>query len=381
MNPVIWKVGLISFFADLSSELLYPVTPVFLKEVLHASMASIGLIEGIAELVASLLKGWAGRASDRVGKRRVFVWSGYLLSTLSKAAIGLAQGWGGVLLARSLDRVGKGVRTAPRDALIAESVPKEQLGLAFGVHRGMDTLGAVIGPLLALLLLEIWGKGRLRDFYFLALIPGTVAVLFALKLPDRIRDSVPVQKPRARFSIEGLPRRYFLFLIAWGIFSFANSSDAFLLLRVQQNGDSLERVVLMYCLFNLVYAVTAPGFGRLSDRWGRLTLMKLSLLVFAGVYFGFALAWNPWILFMLYGAFMGMSEGVGKALVAEMVPEGREHDLGASAQGWFGLVTGVAALGASLTAGLLWDQVGPSAPFIYGGMGAVLSLVVFAFLR
>lgn len=380
MNPIVWKVGVISFFADLSSELLYPITPVFLTQVLHASMASVGLIEGFAELTASFLKGWAGRESDRIGKRRVFIWSGYLLSTLSKASIGFAQGWGGVLLARSLDRVGKGVRTAPRDAMIAEAVPKKELGLAFGIHRGMNTLGAVIGPLLALVLLGVWGEERLRDFYFLALIPGTIAVFLCFALPETPAEEVSV-RPRSRFSIEGLPRKYFLFLIGWGIFSFANSSDAFLLLSVQKNGNPLVRVVLMYCLFNLVYALSSPVLGRLADRWGRMNLLKVSLILFSLVYWGFSKAWNPWVLFACYGLFMGMSEGVGKALVAEMVPTGKEKELGASAQGWFGLVTGVATLGASLTAGLLWDAMGPSAPFVYGSCGALLSLVVFILLK
>jgi MFS family permease len=344
-------------------------------------MASVGLIEGIADLTASLLKGWSGRASDRIRKRRVFVWSGYLLSTFSKASIGFAQGWFGVLLARSLDRVGKGIRTAPRDAMIADAVPKKELGFAFGVHRGMDTLGAVIGPLVALLLLEIWGEGRLRDFYFLALIPGGLAVLMCFALPEKhvVRETVPDRA--SGLGIEGLPRRYFIFLIAWGIFSFANSSDAFLLLSVQHNGNTLHRTVMMYCLFNLVYALSSPIFGRISDRVGKMNMMRASLLVFSSVYFGFSRAWNPWLLFPLYGVFMGMSEGVGKALVAEMVPAGKERMLGAGAQGWFGLVTGVASLGASLTAGLLWDQVGPGAPFIYGGVGAFLSFIVFMFLK
>ncbi|NDD92909.1 MFS transporter [bacterium] len=187
MNPVILKVGLISFFADLSSELLYPITPLFITGVLHASMTSLGAIEGCAELTASLLKGWAGKKSDQLGSRRTFVWGGYLISTLSKASIGIASTWVGVLVARSLDRVGKGVRTAPRDALIAESVPKEQLGFAFGVHRGMDTLGAVLGPLLALLLLGVYGEGNLRSFYFYALIPGVCAVILATRLPETLK--------------------------------------------------------------------------------------------------------------------------------------------------------------------------------------------------
>ncbi len=383
MNPVILKVGLISFFADLSSELLYPITPIFLTTVLHASMTSVGLIEGVAELTASFLKVWAGRLSDRAGKRRPFVWGGYLVSTLSKASIGLATSWFGVLVARSMDRVGKGVRTAPRDALIAESVDKSELGLAFGIHRGMDTLGAVLGPLAALALLEFYGTGHLRMFYLLALFPGAFAVLLAMKLPEAANSRAPaLSVPKSeRAALAELPRSYFVFMLGWGIFSFVNSSDAFLLLRTQGNGNSLGHTVIMYCLFNLVYALSSPFLGKLSDRIGKLTTLKASLVVFALVYFGFGWGVSPWVLFPVYGLFMGMSEGVGKALVAELVPAGRARELGATAQGFFGMVSGLSALGASLMAGMLWDRVGPEAPFYYGGFGAILALFVFLFFR
>lgn len=396
MNPVILKVGLISFFADLSSELLYPITPLFITGVLHASMTSLGMIEGCAELTASLIKGWAGKKSDQVGSRRKFVWGGYLISTLSKASIGLAGSWVGVLVARSLDRVGKGVRTAPRDALIAESVPKEQLGFAFGVHRGMDTLGAVLGPLFTIYLLGIYGQESLRSFYFYALIPGLLAVILATRLPETVKAGAKAAMNLAgdlSRSLQGsgamtsngrlaqLPRSYFVFMLGWGIFSFANSSDAFLILKTQNHETSLTRTVFMYCLFNLVYAVSSPFLGKIADRFGKLFVLKVSLVVFAGVYVGFGLGLNPWILFPVYGLFMGMSEGVGKALVADFVPEGRQKDLGATAQGFFGLVTGISALGASLIAGLLWDQFGESAPFFYGAGGALLSLIVFLILR
>jgi MFS family permease len=381
MNPVILKVGIISFFADLSSELLYPITPLFITGVLHASMTSLGAIEGCAELTASLLKGWAGKKSDEVGKRRKFVWGGYLISTLSKASIGLATSWAGVLIARILDRVGKGIRTAPRDALIAESVPKEQLGFAFGVHRGMDTLGAVLGPLLAVFLLGVYGEGNLRNFYFLALIPGLLAVALATRLPEVVHQLKKKAKTAATRKLSALPRSYFVFMLGWGIFSFVNSSDAFLILRTQNHGNGLVQTVLMYCAFNLVYALSSPFLGKLSDRYGKLLMLKVSLFVFAMVYFGFGVGINPWILFPVYGLFMGMSEGVGKALVADFVPEGKQGELGATAQGFFGMVTGISALGASLIAGLLWDQFGESAPFIYGGVGALLSLIVFLVLR
>jgi len=381
MNPIIIKVGLISFFADLSSELLYPITPLFITNVLHASMTSLGVIEGCAELTASVLKGWAGKKSDEWGRRKEFVWGGYLISTLSKASIGLAGSWLGVLFARSLDRVGKGVRTAPRDALIAESVPKEELGFAFGVHRGMDTFGAVIGPIFAVLLLQHYGESNLRNFYFMALIPGLLAVALATRLPEVI-SKVKVKIAQSRKGkLNQLPKSYFSFMVGWGIFSFVNSSDAFLILKTQNHGKSLIQTVLMYCVFNLVYAVTSPFFGRFSDRYGKLFVLKISLVVFSGVYFGFGLGLNPWLLFPVYGIFMGMSEGVGKALVADFVPEGRSHDLGATAQGFFGMVTGLSALGASLIAGLLWDQIGDTAPFFYGGFGSLLSLVVFLFFR
>ena len=381
MNPVVVKVGLISFFADLSSELLYPITPLFLTRILHASMTSVGLIEGCAELTASLLKGWAGKKSDQVGKRRVFVWGGYLVSTLSKALIGFSGSWLGVLVARCLDRVGKGVRTAPRDALIAESVSKEELGLAFGIHRGMDTLGAVLGPLAAILILSRTGEDHLRSFYFYSLIPGAVAIYLATRLPDAIqRVKVTVQSQRAG-RLSELPRPYFRFMIGWGIFSLVNSSDAFLILRTQGNGHSLIQTVMMYCLFNLVYAVSSPLIGQASDRFGKLPILKLSLFVFALVYFGFGLGLNPWVLFALYGVFMGMSEGVGKALVADFVPLDQQKELGATAQGFFGMVTGLSALVASLIAGLLWDHIGPEAAFYYGGGGAILSIIVFLFLR
>jgi MFS family permease len=381
MNPVIIKVGLISFFADLSSELLYPITPIFLTQVLHASMTSLGLIEGCAELTASLLKGWAGRKSDEMGRRREFVWMGYLISTLSKASIGLASSWFGVLVARSLDRVGKGVRTAPRDALIAESVPREQLGLAFGIHRGMDTLGAVFGPLLALYLLKIWGEGSLRQFYFLSIIPGLFAVGLAFRLPETIKRVKGAAQKVRRASLSKLPRSYFLFMLGWGVFSITNSSDAFLLLRARSNGSTMTSTVLMYCLFNLVYALLSPIFGKLSDRIGKPLMLKFSLVAFAMVYFGFAYSISPWLLFPVYGIFMAMSEGIGKALIAEFVPAGKESELGATAQGFFGMVTGFSALGASLAAGLLWDHISPTAPFIYGGFGAILSLIVFLFLK
>ncbi len=342
-------------------------------------MTSLGVIEGLAELTASLLKVKIGIKSDQIGKRRPFVWVGYLISTLSKASIGLASSWLGVLISRVLDRVGKGIRTAPRDALIAESVPQEQLGLAFGIHRGMDTLGAVLGPILALVLLSHWGSEHLRDFYFLAVIPGMIAVFLAMTLPESIQIVLKNQGMK-RGSFKELPKSFFGFMISWCLFSLANSSDAFLILKTKSMGYSLSETILMYCLYNLVYAISSPLLGGLSDRIGKKRILQISLLVFSVVYFGFGFQFNPWVLFCFYGLFMGMSEGIGKALVAEFVPKEKMSELGATAQGFFGMATGISALIASLAAGLLWDQVGSSAPFFLGGIGAILALIVFLIL-
>jgi MFS family permease len=244
----------------------------------------------------------------------------------------------------------------------------------------MDTLGAVLGPLLAILLLRTYGTEKIRMFYFIALIPGIFAVFLAFNLPEitrKLKSGVEVPKGRLR----DLPRSYFIFIFGWALFSFTNSSDAFLLLRAQGNGNSLVQTVMMYCLFNLVYAVSSPILGKTADRIGKFLTLKISLLVFALVYFGFALGLDAWILFPIYGLYMGMSEGIGKALIAEWVPVGKEHELGATAQGFFGMVTGFSALFASLFAGSLWDHFGPGAPFYYGGLGAVFGLIVFLMIK
>ncbi len=376
MNPFILKIGLISFFSDLSSEFLYPITPVFLTSILGASMASVGMIDGVAEFVSSVLKYRAGAFSDKLQKRKPFVIAGYALATVAKGMIGFATGISGVFAGRVLDRAGKGIRTSPRDALIVDMIPKENLGYAFGVHRAWDTAGAVLGPLAAYFLLKHWTHS-LSILYFYSMIPGAVAVFISFSMSEKkvLAGSVPKTKlPKA--SLRALPKRFFIYIVAWCLFSLGNSSDAFLILKATHASFSLEQAILLYCFFNFTYAASSPYLGKLSDRYGKKIVLLLSLVLFSCIYLGFGFSKDPahfWALFGLYGLFMGMSEGVGKAMVGELV----HSDLTATAQGFFGMATGICSLIASLSAGLLWDHLGSTIPFLYGGAMATLGAVVF----
>lgn len=375
LNPTVKRLGLVSFFADVSSEMLYPITPIFLTVVLGASMTSLGFIEGLAEAIASLLKTYSGFWSDRIQKRKPFVWTGYLLAALAKPITGAATAWTGVLFARSLDRTGKGLRGAPRDALLADSVSADRLGAAFGWHRLMDTLGAAVGPLLAILFLQY--SSNLRLIYFWAFIPGILAVVVALGIKEAgQKPTMSVPKIEPMFS---LPKTFKYYLFAWAVFSLANSSDVFLLLRAQQAGVSLTETILLYCSYNLFYALASPYLGGLSDRLGRKKLLIFGLVLFAGVYSGFIFAtsrWQYWVLFAAYGLYMAATDGVGKAMAIDLLGKSRK----ATAIGYLGTVTGFATLIASTLAGALWDRWGFSATFIYGAVGALLAILLLAFL-
>lgn len=378
MTPTFRKLCWISLLSDVSSEMLYPVLPLFLTATLGAGMASVGLIEGAAELTASLLKARMGIWSDRLRRRRPFIAFGYGLSTFAKGAIGLATGWGWVLAARVLDRVGKGVRTAPRDALIAESVPREKLGYAFGIHRLMDTTGAVIGPLIAVALMSV-GFDDLRKFFILAILPGAVAVALTFALRESGGDR-PHPRPSSLGSFSGLPGGYRRYLAAWGLFSLANSSDVFILLRMKSAGIGTISMILVYCGYNAVYAALSGVFGGLSDRIGERRVLQYSLAIFAAAYAVFALAASlaGFIAgYLIYGVYMAMSEGVSKAYVGRLAGADEQG----SAQGYFGLVTGVCLFGASTIAGILWERAGPAAPFVYGVGGALLGLLALRRLK
>ena len=366
-------LGIVSFFADLSSEIVYPLIPIFLTTVLGAPVAVVGLIEGFAESTASLTKIVSGWWSDRLPRRIPLVLGGYGLAALGKVLIGLASGWPTVLFARFIDRLGKGVRGSPRDALIADSTTADQRGRAYGLHRTMDTAGAVAGPLVALGLVA-WFNEELRTIFMLAVIPGvlsTLAVLFVRETPRPRPAATPAERSATGIGIKQLDRRLVLFLGASLIFAIGNSSDIFLLLRAKDLGLSTTAAILAYVVYNFVYMSTAYPLGALSDRIGRRGIFVGGLAIFAVVYAGFALVTAPrllWPLFALYGVYMAATDGVGKALVADFAPA--EHR--GAVLGLYGTLTGLATFFASLLAGLLWDYVGVPAPFILGATGAVL---------
>ncbi len=380
LSQTVIKLGIISFFADVSSEMLYPITPIFLTATLGASMVSVGLTEGFAEAMASLFKAYGGVWSDRTGKRRVFITAGYFIAAISKPLIGFSSSWTHVFFARGLDRSGKGIRNAPRDALLSDSIDADSQGEAFGWHRLMDTMGAIIGPLIAVLFLAA-SPHSLRSLYFWALIPGLLAVLITFFIKEstskKPTSTQAVKKPARDVLRNSGFKTYFL---GWTLFSLTNSSDVFLILRTKQSGVSLSTTIFLYCFYNVVYALSSPYLGRLSDQMKRKYVLMGGLFVFALVYLGFSQAiqlWQFWLLFGVYGLYMGATDGVGKALAVDLVPA----ELKATGVGVLGAVTGVSTVFASFVAGLLWDHYGSAATFVYGAIGALMGVLVLGFLK
>ena len=368
-------LGWISFFTDIASEMAYPVVPLFLTAVLGAPVAVLGAMEGVAEALVCVMKGVSGWHCDSLGKRTPYVRVGYGLSALSKPLMALAGAWPLVFLVRITDRLGKGVRTTARDALIVDAIQDSAAGRAFGFHRMMDSAGAVIGVSLSLGLLLLL-PGQYRTIFLLTALPGAGAIFLSFRLRDVARtDDTPQCRQRIRFSesLRGLPKHYWRSLVILGIFAFANSTDALLLLRAKGLGFSDVQVMAAYILFNLVYAASAYPAGVLSDRFGRWRMILGGWVLYALIYYGFAAAPSGWLwgLFPLYGLFMGMTEGVGKALVSSGLPA---HQRG-SALGFFFMVSGLMTLAGSLVAGIAWDLLGPQAPFYLGSAAAALAVV------
>lgn len=369
----VWLLGLVSFFADLSSELVYPIIPLFLTVTLGAPVAAVGVTEGVAEATANLTRLFSGRWSDRVRARKPFVVAGYGLAAAGKAVLCLAPVWGFALAGRAIDRFGKGIRSAPRDALLSDYSTPENRGRVFGFHRSMDSAGAVGGPLIGLAFLALAGD-HLRLAIALAVIPGALSVLALRPVEDRPAPSPAAGGPTP--GLRSLPRAYWLALAASGLFMAGNSSDAFLLLRAKDIGLGATLVVLGYVLYNTIYTLGAYPAGALSDRIPRPLLLCAGYAVFALVYFGFATAgdrWLVWPLMAAYGVYIAATDGVTKALITDLSPAA----VRSSALGLFQGVTGLTALFASVTAGILWDQVDPSAPFY---LGAACSIAAALFL-
>jgi MFS family permease len=384
----VWAVSLTSFFMDISSEMVVSILPLFLSDVLGVKTNIIGLIEGVAEATASLLKVFSGWLSDLLRARKWLAVAGYGLSSLAKPFFYIANSWPIVAGVRWADRVGKGIRTAPRDALVADSIDEHHRGLAFGFHRAADTGGAMLGLVIALGV--VWmaqaGSAELNRSTFqtvvlISLIPAFLAVLsLALGAQD---VSVTKVRERPRISFRGLGKRFAVFMLIVGIFDLGNSSDAFLVLRAKERGLSVIGVLGMLVTFNLVYTLVSTPAGSLSDRVGRRRVIVGGWLVYAVIYLGFALAgvgWHVWVLYAIYGVYYGLAYGTTKAMVADVVPE----ELRGTAYGTYNAMMGILDFPASLIAGFLWQGVGawqgfgPSAPFFFGGAMALIAAVLMA---
>ena len=372
----VFFAGLVSFFMDVSSEMIYPLVPLFLANVLGVNKSLVGLIEGVAESTASILKVFSGWFSDRIGRRKNLMALGYGISTLSRPIMAGAAAWQHVLVARFIDRLGKGVRTAPRDAIIAESTRTTHLARAFSFHRAMDTMGAVVGPALAIFCLGLFHNDY-RKVFWVSVAPGIIAVLliFIFIREKRKPPLAAASRPVPAFSRFDPKARFFMVIAT--LFALGNSSDVFLILRAEQVGIPAVMIPAVYFTFNLVYSLSAVPAGIAADKFGKKRVILTGFVLFACLYYGFAVAAHAaavWVLFGFYGVFMGLTEGVQKAFLATIIPPESK----ATAFGIYATCTGTAMLPASLIGG-----GGPflsSATFYFGAATAALSAMLFAAL-
>ena len=378
LPPAAWLLGWVSLLTDTASEAIYPLLPLFLTRVLGARALALGLVEGAAEAVASVLKVVSGRLADRTGRRRPLVVAGYSLSSLARPLIGLAGAWGHVFLLRLVDRLGKGLRSAPRDAILASAASPETRGRVFGFHRAMDHTGAILGPLLASAFLWL-APGQYRTLFLLTLLPGLAVVALVLRVPrDRatvqaVSVPVPVSSGQAGGPLPAPLRRLFVVLL---VFALGNSTDAYLLLRLSGLGVGAAAIPLLWAALHVVKASSSLAGGLMADRWGRRPMILAGWLFYAGVYAGFAqveTAAPAVALFLSYGLYFGLTEGVEKALVADLAPAA----LRGSAFGAYNAVTGFGALGASVLFGEVWEWRGAETAFVVGAAIALLAALLF----
>lgn len=377
----VWVLSATSFLRDVASEMLVHLVPLFMANVLGTRAAVIGLIEGMAETTASLVKIYSGWLSDRLGRRKGLTVAGYGIATAATPLLLVATSWAVVLAYRLLDRLGKGIRTAPRDALIADSVPADRRGISFGLHRAADSAGAFVGLLLAMALVwhlqanaEALAAPTFRAIVLWALIPAVLSVLVVAIGAREVGTPRPGEPPRLTLQGLGTPFRRFLVVVV--LFALGNSSDAFLVLRAQSVGVSILGLLGMLAVFNLVNTLLSGPAGHLSDRMERRRVVLLGWGLYGLVYLGFAFAdraWHVWVLYALYGAYYALTEGVLKAMVADQVPEPERRG---TAYGVFHAAVGLTALPASVLGGLLWERFGPSGPFLFGGVAALAASVL-----
>ena len=393
VKPNVFFLGTVSFLTDVSSEMTFTLVPLFLANVLGATTTIIGLIGGLSESTDALFRIFSGWLSDRLGKRKSLAVAGYTISTIAKPFMYLASTWGTVLGVRFGDRVGKGIRTSSRDALLADSAPPGERGKSFGFHRAMDTSGAVTGlAIAALVIYLVQGGGlelSLKTYQWLVLIgiaPAILAVVILVKfVRERESKPSPVSRLRPGFNLiklaAGFDTRFKIFLVIMALFTLGNSSDFFVIMRAQNLEVSVLHITLMLVLFNATYAAVALPAGKLSDRIGRKRVMAMGWGVYALVYLGFALAgeaWQVWLLFAGYGVYYGIAEGVARAFVADLVPAEKRG----TAYGLYHGVVGLSLLPASLIAGWLWQAFSPEAPFFLGaGLAALAAIGMLLFIR
>lgn len=371
----VWLIGLISFVNDTASEMLYPLMPLYLASVLMAGPRALGIIEGIAEATSSIFKLVSGVIVDRTKRAKPWIVLGYTLAGIGRPLIAIANSWIWVLAIRFTDRMGKGLRSSPRDALLAESVNENQRGVTFGLHRSMDNAGAVIGPLLAAMFLSLGVP--LKDIFLWAIVPAVITIALALCIREPVREPI-TQANRFSWSLENMPDQFKRYLVAAGIFALANSSDMFLLLRAREAGVPQEQIPLLWAAISLITTLFGMPLSALSDTFGRKRFILIAWIAFAFFYICMGLpglsTYQIFALFGIYGLFKAAIEGVEKALVADMAPKG----LAGTAFGWFNLVTGLMLFPASFIFGWVYESIAPLYAFLFSGGCALVAFVLMA---
>lgn len=371
-------LGFVSLFTDLTSQMIFPVIPLYLTSVLGASAAVVGAVEGAAETTASLLKVVSGYWSDKIQKRKPFIFLGYGLSSITKPLFAFATFWPLVLGIRVIERIGKGVRGAPRDAIVTDSCEQKYYGKAFGFQRAMDGAGSVMGAIMAWLLLPILGY---KDMFLISFWPGLIVIFFIFLVKEKKYEPVPeAEKTTLKLSIKGLPSNLKLFILVSAVFALGHFGYAFLLLKAKSLGFSDSNSILLYVFFYIIYTIVTTPAGALSDRFGRRIILIIGFLLFAATSFGLIFANTlPTLLvaFAVYGVFFAMVDGVQRAFVADVAPK----HLKATALGLLQTAIALTALPGGLIAGLLWDNFGQNATFIYGGTLSIISCLLFLFVK
>jgi MFS family permease len=363
-------LGLVSFFTDISTEMVYPILSIYLSSIMGATPTIIGIIEGIAESLASVIKLFSGIAADKYGNKKRLAFLGYSSSLINKIIILFSATWTGVLLARIIDRFGKGIRTAPRDALIAEASNRAELGKAYGLHKGLDLLGTAVGIFLAYIILSM-NDSDYKKIFLYSLIPAIIGIICILFVKD---NKEKLAKKAISFNWKSLDRRLKLFLVFIFIFTLGNSSNAFILLRTYNAGFTAQNAILLYFLYNIVASILSYPFGTLSDIFGRKNMLCIGYFLYGVVYMGIGLFSDKRIfiiLFVIYGFYTALTTGIERALIVEIVPETQK----ASALGLHAAIVGFGLLPASIIAGILWDLLGQSTPFIFGGVLAFITSI------